>query len=501
MKYIYSAPFLILFILNSCASSGTEQTNEIIKDSVTTEQVDSVQIESIEVISEVKKDNFTVQIMIDGPDNDLYIDDEFPENYLEFPEIDIIPYSHSSENDESFLDENLMVIAANGFRFYGELSEYTGIINMYLDNKKDFLLTSYKMIKGNPDGICTLYDPIDDIYLERIYENGKWVGSNIEPYAIDWTFDQATSDLQIEDLAGHIFSEKGKSIIQLMTPFHKKPGDNTLDKILEKASFKQAFQVNGEIFTGKLEGYFHPIDFTDEIYFELNFLDGKLHGDIKVWSEWYGLELHETFGNGELIEQVYVMDESDMDGVAKPIIYLYPEKETKINVQLDFNGSLTHTYPKYPQNGWAITAHEDGTLFDENNKEYYALYWEGMESSPLDIPNGNIIKGSETVAFLEAELPKLGLSSKEANEFIIYWLPQLENNPYNLIHFSTQAYEDLAHLKISPSPETLIRVMMVFQPLNFKKDYPKQNLTPLKKERKGFTVVEWGGRKLKQIRI
>ena len=34
---------------------------------------------------------------------------------------------------------------------------------------------------------------------------------------------------------------------------------------------------------------------------------------------------------------------------AKPVIYLYPEQETKVNVQLTFNGTLTSTYPALPR--------------------------------------------------------------------------------------------------------------------------------------------------------
>jgi hypothetical protein len=51
----------------------------------------------------------------------------------------------------------------------------------------------------------------------------------------------------------------------------------------------------------------------------------------------------------------------------------------------------------------------------------------------------------------------------------------------------------LAELKITPTPETIIRVMMMTQPLSYKIPCSLQDLTSLKKTRKGFTVVEWGG--------
>lgn len=179
----------------------------------------------------------------------------------------------------------------------------------------------------------------------------------------------------------------------------------------------------------------------------------------------------------------------------KPIIYIYPEQTQQVNVRLTYDGKLTHTYPKYDQ-GWEVTASPDGTLKDKNNKEYYALYWEGKPNKAYTLDKGTIVKGSETVTFLEETLAQMGLNRKEANEFIIYWLPKMEKNNYNLIHFSTNEYQERAQLSITPKPETLIRVMMVYQPLDEKVTIEKQDLSLLKKERKGFTVVEWGGHPL-----
>ncbi len=179
----------------------------------------------------------------------------------------------------------------------------------------------------------------------------------------------------------------------------------------------------------------------------------------------------------------------------KPIIYLYPEKIQEIEVQLNYDGKLTHTYPKY-NNGWKVTANPDGTLFDAKNQEYYALYWEGKPNKDYTINEGFVVPGEQTIDFLENSLSKLGLNRKETNEFIIYWLPKMENNPYNLIHFSTTQYEEMAKLNITPTPETLIRVMMVFKPLDNPIKIKKQNLNSMSKKRKGFTVVEWGGHPL-----
>ena len=177
----------------------------------------------------------------------------------------------------------------------------------------------------------------------------------------------------------------------------------------------------------------------------------------------------------------------------KPVIYLYPEKETKVSVNLDFSGKLTATYPEY-DGGWKVTAMPDGTLFDENGREYYCLYWEGISGTEYDFSKGFCIPGSKTAEFLENALPKLGLSPKEANEFIIYWLPQMIENEYNLISFQGEAYTDSAKLEIKPEPDTLIRIFMAWKPLEEAVKIEPQELSA--PERKGFTAVEWGGAKI-----
>lgn len=177
----------------------------------------------------------------------------------------------------------------------------------------------------------------------------------------------------------------------------------------------------------------------------------------------------------------------------KPIIYLYPTQKQNIQVQLNYSGKITHSYPTYPKNGWQITAEPNGTLTDEKGLTYYALFWEGIPNNPLKATDGFIVAGSETAEFLEQKLAYLGLNRREANEFIMYWLPKMENNPYNLIHFAGDNYLNLAQLTITPKPETIIRIMMLTQPLQTKINFPLQDLTPLHQTRKGYTVVEWGG--------
>lgn len=178
------------------------------------------------------------------------------------------------------------------------------------------------------------------------------------------------------------------------------------------------------------------------------------------------------------------------EGSAKPVIYLYPEEETEVTVLLDYDGQLTTTYPAY-ENGWTVTAAPDGTLTDAEGREYYCLFWEGLASWDYDFSEGFCVSGEDTAAFLEKALASLGLTDQEANEFLIYWLPKMEGNAYNLLSFQTDAYTDHARLTVTPRPDTVLRVFLAWKALEEPVDIAPQALTaPV---RQGFTLVEWGG--------
>ena len=174
----------------------------------------------------------------------------------------------------------------------------------------------------------------------------------------------------------------------------------------------------------------------------------------------------------------------------KPVIYLYPEAETEVTIRLDYAGDLTCTYPAY-DGAWRVTAAPDSTLTDERGQTYRYLYWEGVDNVQYNFTEGFCVPGEETAAFLENALAQLGLTRTEANEFIIYWIPQMEGNAYNLISFQQSAYTDAAKLTITPQPDTLLRVFMAWKPLTKAMEIAPQTLTA--PERTGFTAVEWGG--------
>ena len=182
---------------------------------------------------------------------------------------------------------------------------------------------------------------------------------------------------------------------------------------------------------------------------------------------------------------------------AKPVIYLYPENEMKVDVTLDVAGEFTYTYPKY-QDGWSVIATPDGTLKNvKTGEEYSYLFWESTTKAEYDMSEGFVVKGNDATEFLKEKLSYMGLTPREYNEFIVYWAPILEQNEYNLIKFAKEEYENDAKLTISPQPDSILRVFMVYKALEGPMEIKEQELERF--ERKGFTVVEWGGRIYEQV--
>lgn len=175
----------------------------------------------------------------------------------------------------------------------------------------------------------------------------------------------------------------------------------------------------------------------------------------------------------------------------KPLIYLYPTVDTKVNVKLGRSEALTSTYPKY-KDSWNVLAKPDGELIDDKGRTFYGLYWEGYNTIDVTFEDGFVVGRDNLIPFLEEKLSILGLTEREANEFIIYWLPKLEENEYNLIRFeSIDKINKNMPLIINPKPDTVIRILMEYKKADKDTKVKTQALvTPV---RKGFTVVEWGG--------
>lgn len=180
----------------------------------------------------------------------------------------------------------------------------------------------------------------------------------------------------------------------------------------------------------------------------------------------------------------------------KPVIYLYPEKEQTVKVQVKPAGGVTVSIPEYKK-GWKVKASPDGKITDLATKqEYPYLFWESKDvNTEIDLSKGFVTPVKDLEKFFTEKLTALGLNQNEINDFNEFWIPsiQKEGKPYVFITFYNQDRIDAeAPLFISPKPDSVIRVYFDHKSLDKPIKVEPQELTA--NERKGFAVVEWGGR-------
>jgi hypothetical protein len=192
--------------------------------------------------------------------------------------------------------------------------------------------------------------------------------------------------------------------------------------------------------------------------------------------------------------QITVYVHESAGEMAKPVIYLYPQKQTEISVRVSPKQGITKSDPAY-NGGWVVTAAPDGRLINKaDGKSYPYLFWEAPETDPTHPDTGFVVKTSELAEFFTRKLAFLGLNVKEIEDFKAFWLPILNKGAYYYIYFyDAAAIERAAPLTVTPAPDTVIRVYFDSKPLAKPITVEEQKLT--KGARKGFTVVEWGGRR------
>lgn len=210
-----------------------------------------------------------------------------------------------------------------------------------------------------------------------------------------------------------------------------------------------------------------------------------------------------------LLLHKYELIPEEGGAMKKPVTYLYPEYAMPVQVKLDEQIPLLESYPPYPAGGWQVTATPDGRVLTPDGREYSYLFW---DTRPLptawDQTTGRVLRRDQVLPYLQQALPEMGLTPREYNEFIVYWLPVLKETEWVQLDWAvyhTQDGQDLSNpngrlmhaqagLHISPVPQTLFRLMLLYRPAEGPKELKELPLPYL--HRRGFTVVEWGGTRM-----
>ena len=437
----------------------------------------------------------------------------------------------------------------SNLRLFSDNSEYV----LYTDGDENGHMVNYRTTKKILDGLN--YQSVLPIKVGEVYDfkyiaieiNGKWGIYNItnNERVIPNRYDSVTPALYMgvggPDIEVNALDDGVIAVVNYTNNGYSTSSEYGLinyktTKDLIKQEYKNMIKSGSYIWAIDFYGEGHIFDYEGKEYLDGKYdkiywiVDGKYvlvnvegeiklvsikgkdiysYGKINIGSINYGLAYNNgalfqfnnpdaTGENDGCIEVIYdssaktgEFKNSYCGGIAKPVLYLYPKKTTKVTVTFEHPEFLDTTYPKYVDK-WEVKAHSNGDLYDNDGAYYYALYWDEKQVHSVDFSTGYYVEKDDAISFLEQKLSYIGLSRREANEFIMYWLPILEKNEKSLVYFElTEERESYNKLNISPKPDSMLRLVIHIKKVDQKVNIPKQSLT--KFQRKGFVAVEWGG--------
>ena len=213
----------------------------------------------------------------------------------------------------------------------------------------------------------------------------------------------------------------------------------------------------------------------------------------------------------EVVESYY--DDYHSTTIDKPAVYVYAD-ETGSNVQ-NYSIVLTGDNIKtlYPEPDiinntytWDVCVNKNNSGIEYDNQNYDYLFWDAeLNDNLFDFDEGFCVESSKTKDFLEEKLYSMGLSEKEVHDFVVYWLPRMNDSEYNLITFVGMDENDLYNQKFGLSlmdeNNTQVgesfRVIMVYKPVDSKINITEQELIRFDRPVNEPYIIEWGGVELK----
>ncbi|CAE6507122.1 unnamed protein product [Rhizoctonia solani] len=248
--------------------------------------------------------------------------------------------------------------------------------------------------------------------------------------------------------------------------------------------------------------------------------------------------------------------------LGKPVIYIFsPNLTTNVQVELSLHQSWTFTgiyplttvttttkdnMPGRESISWVVDAHPGGILWDHGTKrEITYLFWEAhpnrkalrsppltRSSSPVEGPSPShtfdpespvvlpghsaVLSFNKVTGYIDDALLALGLHTEARTSFITYWLPDLSKHAFIALRFLPQQdYEKAAPLDVSPAPQVVTRVFMLFRGVeesqielwNDSVDMAQKDVSMWRgivgvdvdqvHDKSLFRVLEWGGMEVK----
>ncbi len=184
--------------------------------------------------------------------------------------------------------------------------------------------------------------------------------------------------------------------------------------------------------------------------------------------------------------------------MSEPILYLYSDSSIDVDISLHKSVEITAAIPAFETDSsgstWRVKTLQDGMIEERSSgRKHRRLFWEGESINFPPIQEGFVCSPETIRPTLDSLLTVQGLIKAERDDFITAWLPEMSEKPYVAFTFyDERVIECHAPLVVTPKPETIIRVMMGYKPIDSHITLEPQQI-PTTKQRTGFTVVEWGG--------
>jgi hypothetical protein len=173
----------------------------------------------------------------------------------------------------------------------------------------------------------------------------------------------------------------------------------------------------------------------------------------------------------------------------KPNIYIYPKKNIQLSLKISFpsGGSIIESIPAY-NNGWNVYVDTNGII----DNKYRFLFYESKQPDLFQNEVGWCISKYNLKSFFEQNLAFYNFSENEIIDFLVYWLPRLNEYDYYLIYPQTNIVIDkIIKLDFSIELDNINRLYYGFSGLN---NYIKIEKPLIKGfEREGNYIMEWGG--------
>ena len=196
----------------------------------------------------------------------------------------------------------------------------------------------------------------------------------------------------------------------------------------------------------------------------------------------------------ELLEKM--MKTPDNVNCYKPNIYIYTDRETRLEVLFEEPELLTASIPEYGA-GWTVTAEPDQkgtcTLKDPSGGTYRYLFYESVSSLSLfQTEAGYRIDSAAREGQFREILAGMGFNGQETEDFVEYWSERLEPDTNYIMYPQDTARVDLAMpVTVTPQPDRMERIWFLFLE---DEGQPVEEPEPLLLDREGGCVmIEWGG--------